>query len=136
MFSRKEAPNRELTSIEESVMNAERMLRAVLPASVSLNFTIGSNLPQVIANQDQICQVVVNLCTNAWQASGEFDGNITVALDRVSIGTEEARRDVNLRPGNYLQLDVCDNGEGMDEEIMARIFEPFFTTKCPGAGIR
>ena len=136
MFSRKEAPNRELTSIEESVMNAERMLRAGLPASVSLNFTIGSNLPQVIANQDQICQVVVNLCTNAWQASGEFDRNITVALDRGAIGTEEARRDVNLRPGNYLQLDVCDNGEGMDEEIMARIFDPFFTTSRPGAGIR
>ncbi len=41
---------------------------------------------------------------------------------------------LNLDPGNYVELQITDNGTGIPEAIQSRIFEPFFTTRGPGEG--
>ncbi|MBI4290941.1 MAG: response regulator, partial [Betaproteobacteria bacterium] len=88
----------------------------------------------VRADATQIQQVLMNLCTNAWQALEGSSGRIAVGLDQVELGSEAAQPLGALVPGRYARLGVSDNGCGMDEATQARIFDPFFTTKSVDKG--
>jgi PAS domain S-box-containing protein len=115
--------------VEESV----RLLRPILPAMVELDVTLADAPLNVAADATQLHQVVMNLCTNAWQAMNNQAGRINVGLDAVSLDTEAAKR-LGLQAGRHAHLWVSDTGCGMDEATRARIFEPFFTTKPVGRG--
>jgi len=72
----------------------------------------------------------MNLCTNAYQAMRESGGILGVRLYKTSIDKEDSKViSSELTPGDYVQLDVCDTGCGMDSKTLGRIFEPYFTTK-------
>ncbi len=116
--------------VEESV----RLLRATLPAGVHLTLIKGERLPAVVADETQMQQVLVNLCTNAWHAFEGGPGRISVELTAVAVEAEAAARSPDLQPGPYLRIRVEDTGKGMDAGTLERIFEPFFTTKEVGKG--
>jgi signal transduction histidine kinase len=73
----------------------------------------------LVADRDQIGEVLTNLVDNAYKAMP--DGG-TLRLE----GATENRR---------LSLQVQDTGVGMDRSVKARIFEPFFTTRAQGTGL-
>jgi CheY-like chemotaxis protein len=135
---------REVISLAPVVEESARLLRATLPAGVSLRVECASHAPQVLADATQVEQVLLNLCANAWQAmqGQERPGAITLSLTlHVADGTPyqgpERRLKggrIPLRPGRYACLMVSDNGPGMDPATRSRIFEPFFTTKPVGKG--
>jgi CheY-like chemotaxis protein len=81
------------------------------------------------ADTTQIQQVIMNLCTNAWQALKSASGHIAVTMDSIAIDVALARQLGGVMPGQYARLTVIDNGQGMDEATQARVFEPFYTTK-------
>ena len=85
----------------------------------------------VLADPSQIHQIVMNLCTNAYHAIGEDNGEIRVDLETVKIS---GNGNTNLKEGTYLKLVISDTGRGMDPTIKDRIFDPFFTTKSVGKG--
>ena len=92
-------------------------------AGIAVRATLGTMLPKVLGDRDQLHQVVVNLIVNAQHAmeGGEaFDKTLTL---RTSVSQN----------GSVL-LDVTDTGPGVPEKLRGRIFEPFFTTKPQGMG--
>ena len=143
-FGRRQTLKRELMSLERVVMESTRFLRAMLPAGVALEVECAADAPPVLADANQIQQVLLNLCGNAWQAlqAQTAQGVIEITLEQRMAGEvskiEDERRlnaqRLNLRPGRYACLSVRDNGCGMDAATRARIFEPFFTTKPVGEG--
>ena len=109
-------------------------MRSLLPAGIKLVTRLPATTLPVLADATQIQQVLMNLCTNAWQAMEGRPGDITVALREVRLDAAQALKLGDLPSGAYACLSVADNGPGMDQDTQRRIFEPFFTTKAPGAG--
>ncbi|MEJ0035674.1 MAG: PAS domain S-box protein [Gammaproteobacteria bacterium] len=124
-FSRKQSSLRSVTALAPVIADSVRLLRASLPAAVSIEFHVEDNAPLVMADPTQIHQVVMNLCTNAWQAIRGERGRIDVTLDAFDAGPAA---------GRFARIRVRDTGEGMDARTLERIFEPFFTTKTAGRG--
>ena len=131
-FGRRQPDERRVIGLREVVEESTRLLRATLPAGVELVTMFAHDVPNVLADSSRIHQVVMNLCTNAWQAIPGGVGRITVSLGTVHV--TDGHGLAGLRPGRYACLTVADSGSGIDAAIVERIFDPFFTTKPPGAG--
>ena len=78
-------------------------------------------IPEVECTETDIEQVVLNLLRNSAQA--------------MEANRDAPRIDIRLSAhGDWVRLEIGDNGPGVPEDIQRRIFEPFFTTKAPGVG--
>ncbi len=128
-FSRKEMPRTQPTQLQDIVTKAVRLLSASLAPNISIVQEI-ADIGPIEADENQLVQVVMNLCTNSAHAIGSRNGRITIGLDAVGIKETTG----GLAPGGYARLVVADNGNGMDSLTLQRIFEPFFTTKGVGEG--
>jgi signal transduction histidine kinase/CheY-like chemotaxis protein len=94
---------------------------------------LGQDLPAVRVSAAQIQQIVMNLITNASEAIGDRNGVIRITARRVTLGTAAIAK--GLAEGDYVQLEVSDNGCGMPQETQAKVFDPFFSTKGAGHGL-
>ena len=116
------------------VQESLALMRSLLPAGVKMSAQLDERELPVMADATQVQQVLMNLCTNAWQALQGRSGEITVALRLVRLDAARALEVGGISAGSYACLSVADNGPGMEADTQRRIFEPFFTTKAPGAG--
>ncbi len=113
------------------------LLLASIPKKTILHCELADDLPAVEADVAQINQVVMNLVTNAAE-SFEDGGTITLRTGRLVAGPAEymdATTHESLPAGDYVFLEVRDDGCGMSDETRQRLFEPFFTTKFQGRGL-
>ena len=132
-FSRHSPPKRESVDPIEVTREALNLLRATLPHTIALESRFAADAPRFEGDSTQFHQIVMNLCTNAAHALPERGGLIRVKLDGSHID-EGGATISNLAAGDYLRLEVSDNGCGMDEATLKRAFDPFFTTRQPGGG--
>ena len=117
--------------IEEAVNFVEAAMTSPVKVVRNINEKCGS----VLADPNQIQQVVMNLCMNAYQAMSEKGGGVLeIVYDEFRIDQEFAEKYANLYEGKYAKLSIIDTGSGIDEMTMVRMFEPFFTTKKVGEG--
>ena len=104
------------------IEGAVELLRYGLDSNgISVRYDLPSRLPEVLADPDQIQNILTNLLVNA-----------THALEAVE-GHREIRIGVSHKQGR-IAIVVADNGEGIPADIAQRIFDPFFTTKPQGVG--
>lgn len=132
-FSRRREQETQPVQVELIVKEALKLLRASLPATIEIRPEIEEDTGLVLADPSQVHQVVMNLCTNAYQAMREGGGLLEVRLEKVEVEAE-AGPQPTLPPGPYLRLTVRDTGHGMPPEVRERLFEPYFTTRPPGEG--
>jgi PAS domain S-box-containing protein len=133
-FGSRHDRDRQVIQLEEVVAEAMKLLRATLPAQIEIRCHYAPGLPPVLADPNQIQQIIANLGINACHAIGRHPGLIDIQLDAVQVDCELASTSAELKQGPYLRLRFSDNGSGIPRDILDRIFEPFFTTKAPNAG--
>lgn len=109
-----------------------KMLRHVLGSDIALTRSPGSAPWLVLVEPTHINQMVLNLCLNARDALNGA-GAIAIRTGKVAAG-EERHRQLSSRGGDWVVLEVEDNGSGMPPEVRTKIFTPFFTTKREGHG--
>jgi signal transduction histidine kinase len=113
---------------------AASLLRASLPSGVEL---IIDEVPVDVAvsgEPAQLQQVILNLCTNAAQATPR-NGSIRITAEQKEVAAFLPMSHGELAPGRYVCLAVIDSGCGFDESVAQRLFEPFFTTRSAGTGL-
>jgi len=121
-FSRQTRPQRTLLDLNQVVEDTLALVRnQTVFRNTRIVYELDPKLPTVLADADQMRQVVLNLVLNAAEAmvqGGEL---------RLASSANAAKKAVELR--------ISDTGPGIPDEVRVRIFEPFFTTKKTGTGL-
>jgi len=133
-FSRRNKIERKPIQIHNIVNEVYKLMKATLPSTIEIRQNILTKANVVLADQTQIHQICMNLCTNAYHAMQENGGTLVISLDSVSFDSHQELPSQDLKPGNYIVLTISDTGKGIPVENQDRIFEPYFTTKKQGDG--
>jgi PAS domain S-box-containing protein len=113
------------------------LIRTSMSKTIKVTLDLRQGLPPVEADRGQIQQILMNLAINGAEAIGSH-GVLSLRTGRQRV--DEAfialhREASDLRPGEYVFLEVRDSGCGMDDATRSRIFDPFFSTKFTGRGL-
>lgn len=114
------------------------LLKTSLPSNVVVALDLDPSLNFVDVNKGQLQQVVMNLIINAGEAMQAVAGKLDVTTRNLALETSDHLPlwgDDALPAGNYVCMEVKDNGIGMDEGTLRHIFDPYFTTKGHGQGL-
>uniref|UniRef100_UPI001F5881E6 HAMP domain-containing sensor histidine kinase n=1 Tax=Anaeromyxobacter oryzisoli TaxID=2925408 RepID=UPI001F5881E6 len=117
-FARLPPPERAPVAPDELVAAVLALFPAP-PPGVELRREVAGGLPPVLADRDQVLQVLLNLVRNALDAM-RAGGTLRLAARRA---------------GNVVAFEVTDTGAGIAAEDLPRVFEPYFTTKEGGTGL-
>jgi signal transduction histidine kinase len=128
----------ERVNLDSLVKEMVDLLGASVARHCTLSYQSPGWLPVVEADPTQIRQVVLNLIINAADAVDDQHGVITVTTGRETLDKSMLKQMTfgnEVTPGEYVFIDVVDNGCGMSEHTLARMFDPFFSTKDQGRGL-
>jgi CheY-like chemotaxis protein len=132
-FSRQQIIQPMVLDLNQQVAATRSLFATLIGEQVSVSFQPGSPLWPVLCDPSQVDQVLLNLVVNARDAMPR-GGTITVETSNVTLD-HATRLDVpGAQPGQYVSLEVRDEGLGIDPKVLPRIFEPFFTTKRVNKG--
>lgn len=141
-YSRKQSQNQyiEYIDLNEVIGDVIGLVETVLLMGLSVDLNLSKSLPRVETSQLHMQQIIMNLLINAAEAIDDPEnGEITVSTGRCQkTGQVNSCGCIDFREtsyGNYIFLQVNDNGKGMQPEMLAKIFDPFFTTKPTGRGL-
>ena len=129
-YGRRAARTPQSLDMNAIVLNLEQTLRATLTPNLTLTLRLDAQAWPALADRAQIEHVILNLIGNAREAMP--DGG---SIEIVTSNYRALDATAELASGDYVRLQVIDNGPGMTEEVRERIFEPFFTTKVRGHGL-
>ena len=104
--------------VRQGLDNTLIILHNKLKGGVSVVREYADDLPLIQAYAGELNQVWTNLIDNAVDAMNGA-GTLTIRA---------------CRSGDWVQVEIEDDGPGIDEEIQSKLFDPFFTTKAPGHG--
>lgn len=132
-FSRRQTLKPEIVQLGELITDLSVILNRLLGENIDLKISSGRDLWTVMADRNQLNQVVINLAVNARDAMADY-GCLKLRTKNISERESQRLSDIGMSIGQYVAIEVEDTGSGMSPEIMANIFEPFFTTKDVGKG--
>jgi signal transduction histidine kinase/CheY-like chemotaxis protein len=125
------------TDLNALIRDAYALLGAATSRRSELRFNLSEHIGTVIADPNQLRQLLLNLVSNAREAVGPNDGEITITTRPALVGTRVdpvGAAAVELETP-HVCLTVADNGVGMSAAVLERMFDPFFSTKGAGRGL-
>jgi len=110
------------------------LLRAMVPSTIALSFRQPEESLWVMAQSSELQQCVVNLVVNAREAIGDRHGEIELLLARRRVSGLHCAACSSMIEGDFVALQVGDDGRGLETEMPSQVFEPFYTTKSLAEG--
>ena len=130
-MSREGTEQRRRMNLNTLVEDTLQLLGRGVPKRIHLHTELASDLPMVMADSEQLEQVLLNLVLNSADAIAE-EGQIHISTRVRRLDPDAAADD---KPGkHFVELEVRDTGCGIPTDLQVKIFDPFFTTKSDGKG--
>ena len=118
--------------VADAIKEIEGLLKQLVGETVAVRFEL-DDADRVETDPSELSQAVVNLAINARDAMPK-GGTITIGARPVDLDADFTEGRANIEAGRFVEVYVGDDGDGIDEAVLARVFEPFFTTKGEGEG--
>jgi two-component system cell cycle sensor histidine kinase/response regulator CckA len=132
-FSRQQVLEPQVVNLNRVVAELEPMARRLVEENIRVMTCLADDLHPVVADRNQLDQVILNLVVNARDAMPD-GGTLRIETSNVVLDDGFSQTHPTARSGPHVLLSVTDTGCGMDTATQARIFDPFFTTKPVGLG--
>ena len=133
-FSRKQTLRPEVLDLSDTLGDLTHLLGRLVGERVQINLTADPNLQPVRADKRQLEQVLMNLVVNARDAMLPEGGQVRILVENRYLDRPVERDRAVVPKGDYVTIQVIDEGHGIAPNHRAKIFEPFFTTKGAGKG--
>ena len=135
-WSRKQTFKRAVLDMSEVLSNYHILLRQIIDERIKLDMVHGRDLPYIRADKGQLEAALTNLCTNARDAMIDKSGGgeLTIRTSRAEAAAAVKDGFNLVEEGEYLLIEVIDDGGGIPAEIIDEIFQPYVTTKEQGKG--
>lgn len=133
-FSRRQTLRPQVLHLSDVLFDLRMLLDRLAGDQIELSIKHGRDIWPVKADVSQLEQVIVNLVVNARDAMSD---NGKLEIRTTNVDADEIRKNHSqpeFVPGDYVMLEIEDEGTGMSPEILDKIFEPFFSTKEVGKG--
>jgi PAS domain S-box-containing protein len=130
-FARKSRLEPRPTDLTALVTSFAEVIESSLGSSIELQLNLRRRLPKVMVDPEQLEMALLNIIINAKDAMPR-GGTVTISTRQLHLNGDAAARQLNS--GDYVALEVSDEGAGMTPEVAERATEPFFTTKKEGKG--
>jgi PAS domain S-box-containing protein len=130
--------NMQPVQLSHLVSEMVHLIQVSISKKIELELELSENLPAIKAEPGQLRQIILNLVINASEAIEDNRGRIVVRTAMTYSDQQYLQNTLlanDLTPGDYVLLEVTDNGKGMNAETCQRIFDPFFSTKVQGRGL-
>jgi PAS domain S-box-containing protein len=136
-FTSQAAQKKEPVQLNDVVEDTAHFLMASITNTADLEYSLSEGLPAIIADPQNMQQIVMNLIINASDAIGDSKGTIKVSTGKMRADRKylDTLHPAGLDEGDYAYIEVSDTGCGMSLETRRRIFDPFFSTKFTGRGL-
>ncbi|WP_020531754.1 sensor histidine kinase [Flexithrix dorotheae] len=137
VFSRLDEDELKTANIHDGLDSTLTLLRTQLKGGVKVVKEYDTKLPIVECYPGQLNQVFMNVLVNAIHAVKEKQDNeegkviISTTVHSLAIAGEESSEN---EEGDFVEIRITDNGNGIPDEVKEKIFEPFYTTKDVGEG--
>jgi PAS domain S-box-containing protein len=128
-FSKKRRLATGRVDVGKVVRRTLELLAPTLPSQIQVETALADGPLPVQADETQLQQVLMNLCLNARDAMPQ-GGKLWVQAEAAMDCPDQSPNQKG-----WVRLSVCDDGEGMSDEVRTRIFDPFFSTKERGTGL-
>ncbi|WP_237709106.1 PAS domain-containing protein [Sphingomonas elodea] len=131
-FSRRQPLAPTALDVNDMLGGMIELLVRTLGEGVVIETQFARRLDPVVADRNQLENVVLNLAVNGRDAM-PHGGTLTIETESRTLDAEDAVRH-EIEAGDYVEIRIRDTGVGMPAEVAARAFDPFFTTKGVGKG--
>lgn len=133
-FSRKQPLNPKTLDLVGILSDMVELLRRTLGETITVQTAFPGDLRPVFVDRNQFENAILNLAVNARDAMKQRGGKLEILCTNRKIIHRASGRINEMPSGQYVCVEIRDNGAGMTPEVMERAFEPFFTTKKTGEG--
>jgi PAS domain S-box-containing protein len=131
-FSRQQPLKPKVINIRQLIEDIIPLLQRSLSSRIQLTLEFDNHHLVARIDAHQLENALLNLAVNARDAMPD-GGKLVIRSHLMSLQERESNT-YDVLAGDYICIDVTDNGVGMEPEVLERIFEPFFTTKDFGRG--